>query len=60
MSRRAMALRIAKRLQQNTLGCEPAIGQKRIKTNMQMGEGKIALAIHGGPGTIARSKRIAL
>jgi len=30
--------------------------QKRIKTNMQTGEGKIGLAIHGGAGTIARSK----
>lgn len=32
------------------------MGQKRIKTNMQTGEGKIGLAIHGGAGTIARSK----
>jgi hypothetical protein len=39
------------------LGCEPAMGQKGIKTNMQTGEAKIALAIHGGAGTIARSKR---
>jgi L-asparaginase / beta-aspartyl-peptidase len=30
--------------------------QKRIKTNMQIGDGKIGLAIHGGAGTIARSK----
>jgi beta-aspartyl-peptidase (threonine type) len=30
--------------------------QKRIKTNMQTGDGKIGLAIHGGAGTIARSK----
>jgi beta-aspartyl-peptidase (threonine type) len=30
--------------------------QKRIKTNMQTGDGKIGLAIHGGAGTITRSK----
>lgn len=30
--------------------------QKRIKTNMQTGDRKIGLAIHGGAGTIARSK----
>jgi beta-aspartyl-peptidase (threonine type) len=30
--------------------------QKRIKTNMQTGNGKIGLAIHGGAGTIAPSK----
>lgn len=30
--------------------------QKRIKTNMQIGEEKTGLAIHGGAGTIARSK----
>jgi hypothetical protein len=34
------------------------MGQKPIKTNVQTGEGKIALAIHGGAGTIAPSKRI--
>jgi hypothetical protein len=28
--------------------------QKRFKTNMQTGEGKIALAIHRGAGTIAQ------
>ncbi len=30
--------------------------QKRIKTNMRTGEGKVGLAIHGGAGTIARSR----
>jgi len=30
--------------------------QKRIKTNMRTREGEIGLAIHGGAGTIARSK----
>jgi len=34
------------------------MGQKRIRTHIRMGEGKIALAIHGRAGTIARSKRI--
>lgn len=32
------------------------MGQKRIKTNMQTGDGRIGLAIHGGAGTIDRSK----
>ena len=30
--------------------------QKRIKTNMHTGDGKIGLAIHGGAGTMARGK----
>jgi L-asparaginase / beta-aspartyl-peptidase len=30
--------------------------QKRSKTNMQTGDGKIGLAIHGGAGTIAQNK----
>ena len=34
------------------------MGEKRIGTHIQMGEGKIALAIPGRAGTIARSKRI--
>jgi beta-aspartyl-peptidase (threonine type) len=32
------------------------MSQKRSKTNMQTGDGKIGLAIHGGAGTIAQSK----
>jgi hypothetical protein len=47
------------RQSKNMLGPEPAMGQKRIKTNMQTGEAKIALAIHGRAGTIARSQQTA-
>jgi beta-aspartyl-peptidase (threonine type) len=34
------------------------MGQKRIKTNMQTGDGRIGIAIHGGAGTIDRGKMV--
>src|SRR5947207_1125627 len=36
----------------NKLGCGSVLRQKRIKTKIQMGNGKIGLAIDGGAGTI--------